>query len=182
MAIRTYQGIAPTLAREVYVDELALVLGDVTLGDDSSIWPFAVLRGDVNRIVVGARTSIQDNTVVHVTHDGPYTPGGVPTIIGDDVTVGHSVTLHACTIGNRVLIGMGAIVLDRVVIEDDVMVAAGSLVSPGKRLKSGWLYKGSPAAPARELSASELENLRYSAQNYVRVKNQHLQDSLQAKT
>lgn len=182
MAIRTYQGIAPTLAREVYVDELALVLGDVTLGDDASIWPFAVLRGDVNKIVVGARTSIQDNTVVHVTHDGPYTPGGVPTIIGDDVTVGHSVTLHACTIGNRVLIGMGAIVLDRVVIEDDVMVAAGSLVSPGKRLKSGWLYKGSPAAPARELSASELENLRYSAQNYVRVKNRHLQDKLQAKT
>lgn len=179
MAIRTYQGIAPTLGREVYVDELALVLGDVTLGDDASIWPFAVLRGDVNRIVVGARTSIQDNTVVHVTHDGPYTPGGVPTIIGDDVTVGHSVTLHACTIGNRVLIGMGAIVLDRVVIEDDVMVAAGSLVSPGKTLKSGWLYKGSPAAPARELSASELENLRYSAQNYVRVKNQHLQDQTQ---
>ena len=177
MAIRKYQGIAPTLGREVYVDELALVLGQVTLGDDASIWPFAVLRGDVNRISVGARTSIQDNTVVHVTHDGPYTPGGVATIIGDDVTVGHSVTLHACTIGNRVLIGMGAIVLDRVVIEDDVMVAAGSLVSPGKTLKSGWLYKGSPAAPARELSASELENLRYSAQNYVRVKNQHLQDN-----
>lgn len=177
MAIRKYQGIAPTLGREVYVDELALVIGQVTLGDDASIWPFAVLRGDVNKIIVGARTSIQDNTVVHVTHDGPYTPGGVPTIIGDDVTVGHSVTLHACTIGNRVLIGMGAIVLDRVVIEDDVMVAAGSLVSPGKRLKSGWLYKGSPAAPARELSASELDNLRYSAQNYVRVKNQHLQDN-----
>lgn len=182
MAIRTYQGIAPTLGREVYVDEFALVLGDVTLGDDASIWPFAVLRGDVNRISVGARTSIQDNTVVHVTHDGPYTPGGVPTIIGDDVTVGHSVTLHACTIGNRVLIGMGAIVLDRVIIEDDVMVAAGSLVSPGKRLKSGWLYKGSPAAPARELTDDELENLRYSAQNYVRVKNQHLQDALQPNT
>ena len=182
MAIRKYQGIAPTLGREVYVDELALVLGQVTLGDDASIWPFAVLRGDVNSISVGARTSIQDNTVVHVTHDGPYSPGGVPTIIGDDVTVGHSVTLHACTIGNRVLIGMGAIVLDRVVIEDDVMVAAGSLVSPGKRLKSGWLYRGSPATPTRELTSDEIASLRYSAQNYVRVKNQHLQDQLQNNT
>ncbi len=171
--IRRYQGITPTLGRDVFVDELALVSGDVTLGDDASVWPFAVLRGDVNRIVVGARSNIQDNAVVHVTHDGPYTPGGVPTLIGDDVTVGHAAVLHACTIGNRVLIGMGAIVLDRVVIEDDVMVGAGSLVSPGKRLKSGWLYRGSPAVAARELSADEIAALRYSADNYVRVKDKH---------
>jgi carbonic anhydrase/acetyltransferase-like protein (isoleucine patch superfamily) len=175
--IRRYQGIAPQIGHNVFVDELGLVLGDVTLGDDDSVWPFAAVRGDVNRIVIGARSNIQDNAVVHVTHDGPYTPGGVPTLIGDDVTVGHAAVLHACTIGNRVLIDMGAIVLDRVVIEDDVMVAAGSLVSPGKRLKSGWLYRGSPATAARELSADEIANLRYSAEHYVRVKNKHLQST-----
>ena len=112
--------------------------------------------------------------MLHCTHDGPYTPGGTPLIIGADVTIGHSVTLHACTVGDRCLIGMGAIVLDRVVIEDDVMPAAGSLVPPGKRLKRGWLYRGSPAQPTRELSADELENFRYSAAHYVRLKDQYL--------
>ena len=172
--IRPFQTITPQLGARVYVDEQAAVIGDVHLGDDASVWPFAVARGDVNSIRIGARTSVQDNSVLHCTHDGPYTPGGTPLIIGADVTIGHSVTLHACTVGDRCLIGMGAIVLDRVVIEDDVMLAAGSLVPPGKRLKRGWLYRGSPAQPARELSTEELENFRYSAAHYVRLKDQYL--------
>jgi carbonic anhydrase/acetyltransferase-like protein (isoleucine patch superfamily) len=172
--IRSFEGRAPQLAAGVYVDESALVLGEVTLGEDSSVWPMTVVRGDVNRIVIGARSNIQDNSVLHVTHDGPYTPGGVPLIVGDDVTVGHNVILHACTVGNCCLIGMGAIVMDRVVLEDEVFLAAGTLVPPGKRLRGGYLYRGNPAVEARPLTQDERDNLRYSAQHYVRLKNRHL--------
>ena len=172
--IRPYQGVLPTLAPGAYVDQQASVIGDVHLGEDASVWPFAVARGDVNFIRIGARTNVQDGSVLHVTHDGPYSPGGVPLLIGDDVTIGHGVILHACTIGNRVLIGMGSRVLDKVQIEDDVFIAAGSLVTPGKVLKSGWLYGGQPARPMRELRPAELENLKYSAEHYVRVKNRYL--------
>ncbi|NKF22871.1 gamma carbonic anhydrase family protein [Solimonas marina] len=173
--IRRYAGTAPRLGARVYVDEQSAVIGDVTLGDDVSVWPFAALRGDVNRIVVGARSNVQDNAVLHVTHDGPYSPGGVPLLIGDDVTVGHGAILHACTIGDRCLIGMGAIVMDRVVVEDEVLIAAGSMVPPGKRLQRGWLYRGSPAQPARELTVSELEHFRYSAAHYVRLKDRYFE-------
>jgi carbonic anhydrase/acetyltransferase-like protein (isoleucine patch superfamily) len=172
--LRPYQGLMPTLARGAYVDEQACVIGDVHLGEDASVWPFASVRGDVNRIRIGARTNVQDNSVLHVTHDGPYTPGGADLLIGDDVTIGHGVILHACHIGQRVLIGMGSIVLDEVEIEDEVFVAAGSLVTPGKRLQRGWLYAGQPARPMRELRPAEIENLRYSAEHYVRVKNRYL--------
>ena len=174
--IRHFQGTAPTLGRDVFVDELALVAGAVTLADDVSIWPFAALRGDVNAIAIGARSNVQDNAVLHVTHDGPYTPGGVALTIGADVTIGHGAILHACTIGDRVLIGMGAIVLDKARIDDDVIVAAGSLVSPGKHLRSGWLYRGSPAVAIRELTDDERANFTYSTAHYVRLKNRHLQD------
>ncbi|WP_028079993.1 gamma carbonic anhydrase family protein [Solimonas soli] len=172
--IRSFEGVAPRLGARVYVDEQAAVIGDVALGDDVSVWPFVAARGDVNRIVVGRRSNIQDNTVLHVTHDGPYSPGGVMLAIGEDVTVGHGVILHACTIGDRCLIGMGAIVMDRAIVEADVLLAAGSMVPPGKVLKSGWLYRGSPAQPARELSAQEREHLRYSAAHYVRLKDRYL--------
>lgn len=164
----------PRLAEGAYVDEQACVIGDVHLGIDASVWPFAAVRGDVNRIRIGARTNVQDNSVLHVTHDGPYSPGGADLVIGEDVTIGHGVILHACHIGNRVLVGMGSIVLDRVEIADDVFIAAGSLVTPGKKLQSGWLYAGQPAKPLRELKPDELENLRYSATHYVRVKNRYL--------
>lgn len=172
--IRSFEGKAPQLAAGVFVDEMALVSGDVTIGEDASVWPMAVVRGDVNRIVIGARTNIQDNSVLHVTHDGPYTPGGVALVVGDDVTVGHNVILHACTVGNRCLIGMGAIVMDKAVLEDEVFIAAGALVAPGKRLRGGYLYRGNPAVEARPLTKDELDNLRYSAQHYVRLKNRHL--------
>ncbi|WP_428311922.1 gamma carbonic anhydrase family protein [Hydrocarboniphaga sp.] len=179
--IRAFQGVKPTLGRDVFVDELALVLGAVTLADDVSIWPFAALRGDVNKMQIGARSNVQDNAVLHVTHDGPYTPGGVDLRIGEDVTVGHGAVLHACTIHDRVLIGMGAIVLDKAVIESDVIVAAGSLVSPNKTLKSGWLYRGSPAVAVRELTQAERDNFTYSTAHYVRLKNKHLQDQQESK-
>ncbi|TXH03842.1 MAG: gamma carbonic anhydrase family protein [Nevskiaceae bacterium] len=171
--IRPFRGVLPRLAAGAWVDESAQVIGDVTLGEDASVWPLTVLRGDVNRITVGARSNIQDNSCLHVTHDGPYTPGGVELIIGEDVTVGHGVTLHACTIGNRCLIGMGAIVLDRAVLEDECFIAAGAIVSPGKRLQGGWLYRGSPAQPVRELTPQERDNLKYSAAHYVRLKNDY---------
>lgn len=172
--LRTLDGISPTLGERVYIDESAVVVGDVTIGDDSSVWPFVAARGDVNSIRIGARTNIQDACVLHVTHDGPYTPGGIPLVIGDDVTVGHKVLLHACTIGNRCLVGMGAVVMDGVVVEDEVFVAAGTLVPPGKRLASGYLYRGSPAQQARPLTKDELEMLRYSAQHYLRLKDRYL--------
>ena len=172
--IRRLGGIAPVLGARVYVDESAGVVGDVALGDDSSLWPFVAARGDVNAIRIGARTNVQDACVLHVTHDGPYTPGGIPLTIGDDVTVGHRVLLHACTIGDRCLVGMGAVVMDGVVVEPDVFIAAGTLVPPGKRLASGFLYRGSPAQQARPLTPDELEMLKYSAQHYVRLKDRYL--------
>ncbi len=174
MHTRDFQQHRPELGERVWIDPAAVVIGRVRLGDDVSIWPGAVLRGDVNCIEVGARTNIQDGTICHVTHDGPYSPGGEPLVLGEDITVGHGAILHACRIGDRCLIGMGALVLDGAVIEDDVMLAAGSLVSPGKRLESGWLYRGQPARPARELTERELEMLRYSAANYVRLKDEYL--------
>ncbi len=172
--IRPFQNIWPRVGERVYIDESAQVIGDVVLGDDSSVWPLVSIRGDVNRIRIGARSNVQDNSVLHVTHDGPYSPGGADLQIGDDVTIGHGVILHACRIGNRCLIGMGVIVMDKVVVEDDVLIAAGSTVTPGKTLKSGWLYRGSPAQAARELTPSEVASLKYSADNYVKVKNKYL--------
>lgn len=174
MNIRTYRNIAPVLGARVYIDASASVIGQVTLGDDVSIWPAAIVRGDVNSIEIGARTSIQDGSVLHVTHDGPYSPGGRALIIGADVTVGHRVVLHACTIGNKCLVGMGSVVLDNVVTEDFVMIGAGSVVPPGKRLEGRSLYVGSPARRVRELTQQEIDFFTYSAAQYVRLKDEYL--------
>ena len=174
MSIRSYTGIRPVIGQRVYIDESAMVIGKVTLGDDASLWPLAVARGDVNSITVGARSNIQDLSMLHVTHDGPYTPGGMPLVIGADVTVGHKCLLHACTVGDRCLIGMGSIVMDGAVVESDVLLGAGSLVSPGKRLEAGYLYRGSPAQKVRALTDAEREMLLYSAQHYLRLKDRYL--------
>jgi carbonic anhydrase/acetyltransferase-like protein (isoleucine patch superfamily) len=176
VSIRSYQQFTPLLGERVFVDASAVVLGDVEIGDDSSVWPLVVIRGDMHSIRIGERSSVQDGSVLHITHAGPFNPGGYPLNIGDDVTIGHKVTLHGCNVGNRVLIGMGSIVMDGVVIEDEVVLGAGSLVPPGKRLESGYLYVGSPAKQARPLSEKERSYFSYSAANYVRLKDQHLME------
>lgn len=176
MAIRSYQQFTPLLGERVFVDASAVVLGDVEIGADSSVWPLVVIRGDMHSIRIGERSSVQDGSVLHITHAGPFNPGGYPLNIGDDVTIGHKVTLHGCSIGSRVLVGMGSIVMDGAVIEDEVVLGAGSLVPPGKRLESGYLYVGSPAKQARPLSEKERSYFRYSADNYVRLKDQHLME------
>lgn len=172
--IRPWRGILPVIGARAYVDPAACVIGQVTLGDDSSVWPMAVVRGDVNVITVGARTSVQDGSVLHVTHDGPYNPGGYALVVGDDVTIGHRAVLHGCTVGNRCLVGMGAVVMDGVVVEDEVIVAGGALVAPGTRCASRSLYLGSPARRARALTDAEVAMLSYSAAWYVKVKDQYL--------
>jgi carbonic anhydrase/acetyltransferase-like protein (isoleucine patch superfamily) len=173
MNIRPYQGITPKLGERVFVDPSAVVLGDVEIGDDSSVWPLVVIRGDMHRIRIGRCSSIQDGSVLHITHAGPYNPDGFPLIIGDHVTVGHQAMLHGCTIGNRVLVGMGAMIMDGAVVEDEVIVGAGSLVPPGKTLKSGYLYVGRPAKPQRELTEQERAFFTYTAENYSRLKDKH---------
>jgi carbonic anhydrase/acetyltransferase-like protein (isoleucine patch superfamily) len=175
MALRRFLEHFPRLGERVWVDPAASVIGAVELGDDASVWPGAVLRGDVNSIRVGARSNLQDGCVVHVTHDGPHgPPGGVPTIIGEDVTVGHGAILHACTVGDACLIGMGAIVLDGARVERNAFVGAGAMVPPGKVVGSGELWLGSPARCVRRLSQAEIDYFLYSAQHYVRLKDAYL--------
>lgn len=173
MNIRPYQGMTPKLGERVFVDPSAVVLGDVEIGNDSSVWPLVVIRGDMHRIRIGRCSSIQDGSVLHITHAGPYNPDGFPLIIGDHVTVGHQAMLHGCTIGNRVLVGMGAMIMDGAVVENEVIVGAGSLVPPGKTLKSGYLYVGRPAKPQRELTEQERAFFTYTAENYSRLKDKH---------
>jgi carbonic anhydrase/acetyltransferase-like protein (isoleucine patch superfamily) len=174
VAIRTYQGTAPQLGPRAFVDASAVVIGDVVLGEDASVWPMAVVRGDMHRIRIGKRSSVQDGSVLHITHAGPFNPDGYPLLIGDEVTIGHNVTLHGCTLGNRILVGMGSIVMDGAVVEDEVVIGAGSLVPPGKVLQSGYLYVGSPVKQARALSDKERAFFAYSAANYVKLKDLHL--------
>jgi carbonic anhydrase/acetyltransferase-like protein (isoleucine patch superfamily) len=174
MTIRAYKGITPTLASGVYVDESSVLVGDIELAEDVSVWPLVAARGDVNYIRIGARTNIQDGSVLHLSRPSKGKPEGSPLIIGEDVTVGHKVMLHGCTLGNRILVGMGAIVMDDVIVEDEVIIGAGSLVPPGKRLQSGYLYVGSPVKQARPLNEAEKAFLAESAANYVLLKNEYL--------
>lgn len=172
--IRSFGGQWPLIGARVLIDPSAVVIGDVVLADDVSVWPQAAIRGDMHRIRVGERSSVQDGCVLHITHAGPFNPDGWPLEIGCDVTIGHNATLHGCTIGNRVLVGMGATIMDGAVVEDDVVIAAGALVTPGKRLRSGHLYAGSPAREVRELGEREMAYFCYSAGNYVKLKDRHL--------
>ena len=173
-SIRVYQGMHPQLHDSVFVDPSAVIIGDVIMGKDSSVWPLTVIRGDMHRIRIGERVSVQDGSVLHITHAGPFNPDGFPLTIGNDVTIGHQAMLHGCTLGDRILIGMKAMVMDGAVIESDVVLAAGAVVPPGKLLKSGWLYMGSPAKPARALTEKELSYFTYTAANYVKLKNTYM--------
>lgn len=174
MPLSPYLDSFPKLGETCYVHDSAQIIGDVQIGCDSSVWCNTVLRGDVNRIVIGNCSNIQDFAMGHVSHKNAAKPDGSPLIIGNHVTIGHSVILHGCTVGDECLIGMGSIVMDDAVIEKQVMLGAGSLVSPGKTLESGYLYVGRPAVRVRALSAEEIAYLRYSAEHYVRVKNNYL--------
>ena len=173
-SLRSYEGKTPVTGQRVMIDPSAVVLGDVQLSDDVSVWPQVSIRGDMHHIRVGTRTSVQDGCVLHITHAGPYNPDGWPLLIGEDVTIGHNATLHGCTVGDRVLVGMGATVMDGAVVESDVVIGAGALVTPGKRLRSGYLYAGSPAREIRELSEGEMNYFTYSASNYVNLKDRHI--------
>jgi len=174
MPLQPYMNTMPVVGERVLIHSSAQVIGDVKLGDDSSVWCNTVLRGDVNHIVIGRGTNVQDLTVGHVSHKSEENPRGAPLIVGDYVTVGHSVILHGCTIGNECLIGMGSIIMDDVVVEDRVMIGAGSLVAPGKTLESGMLYIGRPAKAIRKLTDEEIAYLMESANHYMHLKDDYL--------
>lgn len=177
MSIRSHANQHPRIAKGVYIDPDSVVIGDVEIGAQSSVWPMTVIRGDIHRIRIGKRTSVQDGSVLHVTHAGPFNPDGFPLLIGDDVTIGHKVMLHGCTVGNRILIGMAAIIMDGAVINDEIIIAAGTLVPPGKVLDSGYLYMGNPARQARALTAKELKFFAYTSKRYVDLAAAYLRES-----
>lgn len=172
--IRDFDNITPSIDATAYIDEQASVIGDVHIGADSSVWPGTVIRADVNKIRIGERSNIQDNSTLHVSHDSEYHPGGFATIVGDDVTIGHQVIVHACTIGDRCLIGMGSLIMDGTVVEANTIIGAGSLVTQNKTLEGGYLWMGRPVKRVRALSADEIDRIEYSAQHYVRLKNKYL--------
>ncbi len=175
MDIRPFGGHIPQLASDGFVDKTAVLIGDIVLGAESSVWPLCVLRGDVNTIRIGCRSNIQDGSVLHVSHPTAAKPAGSPLVIGNEVTIGHRAMLHGCTIGSRVLVGMGTIVLDDAEIGSDTVIGAGSLVPPRKRLAGGFLYMGSPVRQIRALTEAEREHLRYSAAHYVKLAALHRQ-------
>ena len=163
----------PKIGKNVYLSSKAIVIGDVTIGDDCSVWPMAVIRGDMHQIVIGNKTNIQDGSILHITQDSNYNQGGYPLHIGNEVTIGHGVILHGCTIEDQCLIGIGAKILDGALVSKNTMVAAGSLVTPKAKLESGFLYMGTPAKKTRKLSVSEMSFFSYTANNYVKLKNQY---------
>ena len=170
MPIRKFRDSEPRIHHSALIDPAAIVIGDVEIGEETFVLPQVVIRGDVNAIRIGAYTNIQDGSILHVNADSILAPGGTPLKVGAQVTVGHKVLLHGCTIGDHCLIGMGAIVMDRVVVENDVMVGAGSLVTPGKRLLSGYLYAGAPARPLKDEEAAYIE---YSYKHYNALLYEH---------
>lgn len=168
--IKPFEGHTPQIHADAFVHDMAFVNGRVSIAEHANVWPMATIRGDINDITIGARTNIQDGAVLHVTHDSEFSSsGGEALSIGKEVTVGHNATLHGCTLKDRCLVGMGAIVLDGAVVESEVYVGAGALVPPYKTLQSGYLYVGNPAKRARALKAGEIEFLNFSAAHYVKL-------------
>ncbi|MBT8130486.1 MAG: gamma carbonic anhydrase family protein [Gammaproteobacteria bacterium] len=174
MAIRKFEKFRPQIAASAFVDQSAVVTGNVVIGADSSVWPMCSVRGDIHSISIGERTNIQDGSILHVTHDSEFAPGGNALSIGSDVTVGHNAVVHACTVEDLCLIGMGSVLLDGSVVRSGAIIGAGSLVSPGKDLEGGYLWLGSPVKRVRELTDQERAFLEYSASHYVDLKNRHM--------
>ena len=177
MTIRTYKSKQPNIGKHCYIDDSSVLVGDVECAEHVSIWPLVAARGDVIYIKIGARTNVQDGTILHVTRTSEGNPKGYPLIIGEDVTVGHKCMLHGCTLGNRILVGMGAIIMDGAIVEDDVFIGAGTLIPPNKILKSGFLYKGNPMQQARPLKDSEINFLKQSALNYIKLKDEYIEET-----
>jgi len=174
MAIERYRDLTPQLGREVFVHPTATVIGDVVLGDRVSLWPNVVVRGDVNSIRIGEGSNIQDGSILHVSHRRASDPDGAPLVLGRNVSVGHGVILHGCTVHDECLVGMGALVMDKAVLEPRVLLGAGSLVPEGRVLQSGWLYLGRPAKAVRLLTPEELDYFAYLADGYVRLSRDYL--------
>lgn len=172
--LRQYKNQQPVIGKNVYIDESAVVIGDVVIGDDVSIWPTTVIRGDVESIRISEGTNVQDGSVLHVSHAGDCSKKGHPLSIGKGVTIGHRAVVHACTVGNYCLIGIGAIILDDAILEDYVMLGAGALVPFGKKLESGYLYVGTPARQIRSLKDEEKDFLEYSYKHYIHLKDDYL--------
>jgi len=177
VAIRAFKNKNPIFGQLDYIDQSAVLIGNIILGDNVSVWPTVVIRGDVEAVKIGDDTNIQDGAVLHVSHAGRFSEKGYPLTIGKGVTIGHKAVVHGCTVGDYCLVGIGAIIMDGAILEDYVMLGAGALVSPGKRLESGYLYVGAPAKQVRELNATEKEFLIYSAEHYVHLKNEYLKSS-----
>lgn len=177
MPIRPFESKFPQIADSAYIDPMATVLGDVEIGADVSLWPGVVARGDIHFIKIGANTNIQDGSVLHVSHDSEFAPGGFPLVVGQGVTVGHLVLLHGCTIEDNCLIGMNSTVMDGACVQAGAMLGAGSLVAPGKIIEGGYLWHGRPARRVRPLTDQEQRYLVYSAEHYVRLKNRHRFDA-----
>jgi len=174
MPLRKFKNSTPSIGEANYIDDSAIIIGDVSLGNHVSVWPTVVIRGDVASIKIGNNTNIQDGSVLHVSHSGKYSPAKAPLKIGQGVTIGHRAVVHACTVGDYCLVGMGAIIMDNAILEDYVMLGAGALVPANKILESGYLYMGSPAKKLRELSTQEKEFLEYSSDHYVKLKDEYL--------
>ena len=171
--LKSYRGNTPQIDKSAYIDESAIIIGRVVVGVNSSIWCNCVARGDVSYIHIGNNTNIQDLTMLHVTHYNEGKSDETPLIIGDNVTIGHNCCIHACTIKNNILIGMGSTLLDNCIIEENVMIGAGSVVPPNKILQSGYLYFGNPLKQIRPLRTDEILHIAYSAQHYVKLKNSY---------
>jgi carbonic anhydrase/acetyltransferase-like protein (isoleucine patch superfamily) len=169
MPIEPYQTHHPQIASDTFVHHTACLIGQVTVANDSSIWPYCVLRGDVEAIYIGAHTNIQDGTIIHTTHAGPYTDSGRSTHVGDQVTVGHRCILHACTIEDRAFIGMNSTILDGAIIRSGAMIGANSLITSGQDIDGGYLWLGQPARKVRPLTQAEQDYIAYSAAHYCRV-------------
>lgn len=173
MNIIPHHNMQPQIHPNAYIHPSAQIIGETILGADVSVWCNAVIRGDVNHIHIGAGTNIQDLSMLHVSHKSAWDALGAPLVIGERVTVGHSVILHGCTIGDECLIGMGSIIMDKAVLEPRILLGAGSLVPEGKTLVSGYLYLGRPAKQLRLLTAEELAYFNYSAQHYIALANSY---------
>lgn len=173
MSIRAYSGTLPLIDSSCFIDESSVIIGRVTIAAGSSIWCNVVIRGDVSMITIGANTNIQDLTMLHVTHYNPNKPPEYPLVIGNNVTIGHNCCIHACTIKNNVLVGMGSTLLDNCTIEPNVFIGAGSLVPPNKVLQSGYLYLGNPVKQIRPLTEEEIKHIQYSADHYFKLMTIH---------